>query len=105
MRQPTSKCLVAAAMLLASPAAFGADPSLIKTQLFEGGQDGYKLYRIPGIVVTKHGTVLVYCEARKFTGGDWEQPAQGTVFNSPAGDCLFRYGWLWERPATGMARR
>ena len=27
--------------------------------------------RIPGIVVTKQGTVLAYCEARKQQGGDW----------------------------------
>ena len=35
------------------------------------GQEGYKLYRIPGIVVTKQGTVLAYCEARKSDRGDW----------------------------------
>jgi Neuraminidase (sialidase) len=33
--------------------------------------EGYALYRIPGIVVTKLGTVLAYCEARKNTRGDW----------------------------------
>ncbi|HEY3837319.1 MAG TPA: sialidase family protein, partial [Bryobacteraceae bacterium] len=53
-------------------AAFGAEPSITKTTLFEGGSGGYKLYRIPGIVVTKGGTILAYCEARKFTGGDWD---------------------------------
>ena len=42
-----------------------------KTDLFEAGKDGYALYRIPGIVVTKQGTVLAYCEARKKRGGDW----------------------------------
>ena len=48
-----------------------AEPSLQKTDLFIAGQDGYKLYRIPGIVVTKRGTVLAYCEARKSDSGDW----------------------------------
>lgn len=43
----------------------------IKTDLFEAGQEGYKLYRIPGIVVTKGGTILAYCEARKSDSGDW----------------------------------
>ncbi|MDA0591422.1 MAG: FAD-dependent oxidoreductase [Planctomycetota bacterium] len=42
-----------------------------KTDLFEAGKEGYALYRIPGIVVTKQGTVLAYCEARKSDRGDW----------------------------------
>ncbi len=44
---------------------------VVKTDLFEAGKDGYKLYRIPGIVVTRRGTVLAYCEARKGDSGDW----------------------------------
>jgi len=44
----------------------------VKAELFEGGQGGYELYRIPGIIVTRAGTVLAYAEARKFTGGDWD---------------------------------
>ena len=44
---------------------------VVKTDLFEAGQDGYSLYRIPGIVVTGNGTVLAYCEARKSDRGDW----------------------------------
>ena len=47
-----------------------AEPSLEKTDLFQAGNAGYALYRIPGIVVTAKGTVLAYCEARR-TGGDW----------------------------------
>jgi sialidase-1 len=42
-----------------------------KIDLFEAGRDGYALYRIPGIVVTKPGTVLAYCEARRNAAGDW----------------------------------
>ena len=41
-----------------------------KTDLFEAGKEGYALYRIPGIVVTKQGTILAYCEARKSDRGD-----------------------------------
>ncbi|HYF37090.1 MAG TPA: exo-alpha-sialidase, partial [Prosthecobacter sp.] len=48
-----------------------AEPLLEKTDLFKAGTDGYELYRIPGIVVTKKGTVLAYCEARKDAKGDW----------------------------------
>lgn len=49
-----------------------AEPLLEKTDLWRGDQDGYKLYRIPGIVVTKKGTVLAYGEARRYSGSDWD---------------------------------
>jgi sialidase-1 len=38
--------------------------------LFLKGENGFATYRIPGIVVTAKGTVLVYCEARR-DGNDW----------------------------------
>jgi N-sulfoglucosamine sulfohydrolase len=38
--------------------------------LFEENTDGFKLYRIPGVVVTSNGTILAYCEARKYTDAD-----------------------------------
>jgi sialidase-1 len=41
-----------------------------KTLLFGAGEDGYAVFRIPGIVVTTKGTVLAYCVGRK-TPGDW----------------------------------
>ncbi|TDU71278.1 dipeptidyl aminopeptidase/acylaminoacyl peptidase [Prosthecobacter fusiformis] len=58
------------AALIASTAP-AAEPFLEKTDLFEAGKDGYALYRIPGIIVTKKGTALAYCEARKEGKGDW----------------------------------
>ncbi len=42
-----------------------------KQELFRAGTDGYALYRIPGIVVTKRGSLLAYAEARKSLRGDW----------------------------------
>lgn len=48
-----------------------AAPFIEKVDLFEAQKDGYALYRIPGIVTTKRGTVLAYCEARKSDRGDW----------------------------------
>jgi sialidase-1 len=67
-----TKTLFVLTLLLAPPAVLtAAEPSLEKTDLFLAGQEGYKLYRIPGIVVTKRGTVLAYCEARKSDAGDW----------------------------------
>ena len=63
-------CIAASLWLIAIPCG-AAEPFLDKVDLFEAGKDGYALYRIPGIVVTKKGTVLAYCEARKNAGGDW----------------------------------
>ena len=51
--------------------ASGVEPFLDKTNLFQAGQDGIALYRIPGIVVTAKGTLLAYCEARKTGRSDW----------------------------------
>jgi sialidase-1 len=47
------------------------EPRIDKTDLFGAGQGGYETFRIPGIVVTKAGTVLVYCEARRGSRSDW----------------------------------
>ena len=50
-----------------------AEPAfLAKTELFASDDGVNKLYRIPGIVVTKRGTILAYSEARRFTGSDWD---------------------------------
>jgi sialidase-1 len=60
------------AILLATTLTLrAAESGIEKTDLFEGGKDGYALYRIPGIVATKTGTLLAYCEARKTARGDW----------------------------------
>jgi sialidase-1 len=58
--------------LLFASAAMSAEPSLTKIDIFEADTGGYKLYRIPGIVVTAKGTILAYCEARKTRGHDWD---------------------------------
>src|SRR3954447_25302767 len=58
-------------LAVAAPSIRAAEPFLEKIDLFEAGKDGYALYRIPGIVVTRQGTVLAYCEARKSAKGDW----------------------------------
>jgi sialidase-1 len=61
---------LAALCLLAAPVpAAAADPE--KVDLWEADTGGYKLYRIPGVVVTAKGTVLAYCEARKADRSDW----------------------------------
>lgn len=59
------------ATLSPSLSAPPATPFIEKVDVFEAAKDGYTLYRIPGIVTTKRGTVLAYCEARKSDKGDW----------------------------------
>jgi sialidase-1 len=65
----TAACLAVVLLGTVLPAA---EPRLDKTDLFEAGKGGHKLYRIPGLVVTARGTVLTWCEARKYTGLDWD---------------------------------
>lgn len=49
----------------------GAEASLEKVDVFNAGDQGYAIYRIPGLAVTGKGTVLAYAEGRKTTRGDW----------------------------------
>lgn len=60
--------LTALAVLALAASARAAEPE--KIDLWRADAGGYKMYRIPGCVVTKAGTALAYCEARK-TGSDW----------------------------------
>ena len=60
---------VAVATLIGGCAS--AAPFCEITNIFEEKTDGFASYRIPGIVVTARGTVLVYCEARKHSSADW----------------------------------
>lgn len=49
-----------------SVAATAADFSAVT--VFQNGQDGYKIFRIPAMVAAANGDILAFCEAR--TGGD-----------------------------------
>ena len=75
--------------------ASAAEPFLEKVDLFESETDGYKLYHIPGIVVTAKGTVLAWCEARK-KGSDWDaidvllrrSSDEGKTWSAPRKPCF-----------------
>jgi sialidase-1 len=59
------------AVALAVALAAHAAAPFTKTTLWEQSTSGYSLFRIPGIVVTRAGTVLAYTEARKAARSDW----------------------------------
>ncbi|MBA4147486.1 MAG: exo-alpha-sialidase [Verrucomicrobia bacterium] len=59
-------CIVA---LLCLSRALSAN-ELTQTDIFVGGVDGYHTYRIPSLIVTKKGTILAFCEARKSSKSD-----------------------------------
>ncbi|CAN5163518.1 sialidase family protein [soil metagenome] len=55
-------------LVISATSLLAAEPP--RLLVFEAGTGGYSIYRIPGVVVTKAGSVLAYCEARK-SNGDW----------------------------------
>ncbi|WP_435021457.1 sialidase family protein [Tundrisphaera sp. TA3] len=66
-----TRMLIALAGILLAGTARADDPILERQTLFEANTGGYALYRIPGLVATKAGTLLAYCEARKHSRSDW----------------------------------
>ena len=67
----SSVCAGFLAVLAGACCLRAAEPFIEKVDLFEARKGGYHTYRIPGVVVTKNGTVLAFCEARKDGTGDW----------------------------------
>lgn len=57
--------------LAVTASIYASEPTLEKLDLFTAGQSGYETFRVPGIVVTGEGTVLVYCEGRRGSRSDW----------------------------------
>jgi len=45
-------------------------PIFRETDVFVGGQDDINTYRIPSVICTKNGTVLVFCEGRRDNSQD-----------------------------------
>lgn len=70
-RRPGLLILAGAALFTGVPAT-SEEPYFQKTTLFESEQGGYERYRIPGIVITDRGTVIVSCDARRSAAlADW----------------------------------
>lgn len=66
-------CALLAAWLAASASTAGAPappPVRSLTDVFVGGEEGYRFYRIPALAVTSRGTLLAFCEGRKTSEAD-----------------------------------
>ena len=61
----TNRTLAVLAVGLTTLASLLPNARADEQNLFVAGQDGYKCYRIPAVVVSNKGTVLAFCEARK----------------------------------------
>ena len=71
MKTALTFCCPIILLAVLTTTALAQEATVEKVNLFTAGEDGYALYRIPGVVVTSKGTVLAYCEARKSNRGDW----------------------------------
>jgi sialidase-1 len=61
------------AIAVIDPASSRAEqpkPLFEQQTLFKSGEGGYHTYRIPALIVTKNGTVLAFCEARRKNSSD-----------------------------------
>ncbi|MES2393877.1 MAG: sialidase family protein [Acidobacteriota bacterium] len=67
------KWVVRVAVVLLMVAIVSSGEAQVESvNLWNSGLGGYATYRVPGIIVTKRGTVLAYCGGRKdLSKGDW----------------------------------
>src|SRR5690348_17114671 len=63
---------LSATIVIAASLYANAKPVFERQDLFTSGDGGYAVYRIPTIVATPRGELLVFCEARK-SSSDWGQ--------------------------------
>jgi len=84
MRVSVLDCLLPLFCAVLPCAAAGAveQPTLI--DVYQSGKDGYQTYRIPSAIVGPKGTLLAFCEGRKFSSAD-QSPTDLVLKRSPDG--------------------
>lgn len=75
------------------------DSNIRKIRIEEGGENGYRSYRIPGIVVTAQGTILVYYETRADQADDWSTQGIGMKRSTDGGRTFSERTMLVHDPA------
>lgn len=63
-------------LILAAVCCRGGDVLITQTDVFRGGEDGYRAYRIPAIAAAADGSLVAFAEARKENRGD---PGNGDI--------------------------
>lgn len=78
--QYTRNILPAATLLVATfvtvllvCSAIQAELTVERVDAYISGQDGYHTYRLPTLVCTKEGTLLLFCDGRKNSAGDLDK--------------------------------
>jgi len=93
-----------------------AEPSLTHTDVFISGENGYHTYRIPAVETAPDGSLIAFCEARKYNAADpgFGQQEIGLVYKRSTNNgatwspmtVLEHAGELWSaaNPATVVDR-
>ena len=71
MRSFANACFCLLVLFIPTSHAQAAEPSFERHDVFVGGQDGCKAYRLPSAVVTRDGTLLVFCDGRMLSLSDF----------------------------------
>ena len=66
--------------------------------LFVSGEGGYHTYRIPALVVTVEGTVLAFCEGRKYDPSDAGDNAMLVKRSEDNGRSWSEQQVIWDDP-------
>ncbi len=65
-----SSVLTAALIVIVDVTFVPANDVTVQNDIFLSGKEGYHTYRIPALITTSKGTLLAFCEGRRFSRED-----------------------------------